>query len=295
MEAPPSRLAVYLRLGRISNLPTVWTNAWTGAILGGAAVDAALGVILALALSGFYLGGMFLNDAFDWRFDQQARPERPIPRGLISVAEVRGIGFALLALGLALLAAAGALAGGAMAAPLAAGAVLGALIVYYNWRHKRDPLSPLVMALCRAMSYVAAAAAAGTALAAPVLWGAGALTAWVIGLTYVAKQENLREVRNLWPLAFLAGPLLYGAIAAPGDPSVVVAGAFLLAWAVYAISFLVRSEGRDIPRAVVSLIAGISLVDALILLVAGAPAGWIIGCLLAFALTLALQRFVPGT
>jgi 4-hydroxybenzoate polyprenyltransferase len=295
MEAPPSRLAIYLRLGRISNLPTVWTNAWTGAILGGAAVDAALGLVLAVALSAFYVGGMFLNDAFDWRFDQQVRPERPIPRGLISVAEVYAVGLGLLAVGLALLAAASALADGAMAAALAAGAVLAALIVYYNWRHKGDPFSPLVMALCRAMSYVAAAAAGGTALAAQVLWGACALTAWVIGLSYVAKQENLREVRNLWPLAFLAGPLLYGVSAAPGGPYVLSAGAFILAWAVYAVSYLVRGEGRDIPRAVVSLIAGISLVDALILLVAGAPAGWAIGCVLAFALTLALQRFVPGT
>ena len=34
---------------------------------------------------------------------------------------------------------------------------LSAAIVLYNWRHKENPLGPLVMGLCRVLVYVAAA------------------------------------------------------------------------------------------------------------------------------------------
>ena len=55
-----------------------------------------------------------------------------------------------------------------------------------------------------------------------------------------------------------------------------------------------RPGHRDIRRAVVSLIAGISLLDALLIAGAGDPAraGWAV---LGFVLTLVFQRWVPGT
>jgi len=68
----------------------------------------------------------------------------------------------------------------------------------------------------------------------------------------------------------------------------------LAAWILYALRLLHRRAKGDVPRAVVSLIAGISLLDALIL--AGASA-WQLGvtAVIAFGLTLALQRVVAGT
>ena len=54
-----------LRLGRVSNLPTVWTNVMAGMALGGAALRPSVVVPLALAVSLFYVAGMWLNDAFD--------------------------------------------------------------------------------------------------------------------------------------------------------------------------------------------------------------------------------------
>jgi 4-hydroxybenzoate polyprenyltransferase len=66
-----------------------------------------------------------------------------------------------------------------------------------------------------------------------------------------------------------------------------------LAWVVYAVSWLVRFGRRDIRRAVVSLIAGISLLDALLMASIGAGAAvWGVG---GFGLTLLLQRYVRGT
>ena len=77
-------LGVALRLGRVSNLPTVWTNTLAGIVLTGMAVNDARTVPILLAMSLFYVGGMYLNDAFDAEIDAEERAERPIPSGQIS-------------------------------------------------------------------------------------------------------------------------------------------------------------------------------------------------------------------
>jgi len=95
--------SVAMRLGRVSNLPTVWTNVCAGVVLSGAAVTAQLTLLLIVSLSLFYVGGMFLNDAFDQRFDRREQPYRPIPAGEVTTAMVFACGFGLLALGLVIL------------------------------------------------------------------------------------------------------------------------------------------------------------------------------------------------
>ena len=98
------RWSVALTLGRVSNLPTVWTNALAGVVLaGGAAGDARVPWIL-LAMSLFYVAGMYLNDAFDREFDARQRPERPIPSGEVAARTVFTAGFGMLTAGVALLA-----------------------------------------------------------------------------------------------------------------------------------------------------------------------------------------------
>src|SRR6478736_6052578 len=76
-----------LVLGRVSNLPTVWSNCLAGWLLGGAETPAVLPRLL-IGASLLYVAGMFLNDAFDIEFDRQFRPERPIPSGAISTRAV---------------------------------------------------------------------------------------------------------------------------------------------------------------------------------------------------------------
>ena len=105
------KLATALRLGRISNLPTTWTNVAAGLALSGGALAAtsgngsftviSVGVALCVIVSCMYVGGMFLNDAFDREYDARERPERPIPSGEVSASTVFTVGFALLALGVA--------------------------------------------------------------------------------------------------------------------------------------------------------------------------------------------------
>ena len=281
------RLGTALRLGRVSNLPTVWTNTLAGAVLAGAAGFGAQFALLAVAFTLFYTGGMFLNDAFDAAIDARERPERPIPSGAVTRGAVFGWGFGQMAAGVALLAVIGV-------APALAGLSLAAAITYYDWNHKTNPLSPVVMGLCRVFIYLGAGLAYTLALPDALWIGAALLLCYLIGLTYVAKQENLERVENLWPLVFLAAPVAYGAWVSMAQPA---AGLFWLAftgWMLVALWFLRRRRKGDIPRAVVSLIAGISLLDALLIAGAGSP-GLALVALAGFGVTLFFQRYIAGT
>ncbi len=276
-----------LKLGRVSNLPTVWTNTLAGIVLAGGAVADRRAVAAAVALSLFYIGGMYLNDAFDAEIDAIERPERPIPSGRVRRATVFGLGLAMLAAGVLVLVWVGI-------APALAGLALAGAIVAYDRFHKSNPISPVIMGLCRVLVYVTAGLCFAATLPAPLVIGAVLLLCYLIGLTYIAKQENLGRVQNLWPLVFLAAPVAYGAGLAVDSG---VAALFWIAftgWMALALWFVKRRGPGDIPRAVVGLIAGISLLDAVLIAGAGQPALALLA-VAGFALTVALQRYVPGT
>ncbi|TWB34574.1 UbiA family prenyltransferase [Nitrospirillum pindoramense] len=284
-----------LILGRVSNLPTVLSNALAGIILSGGApeigpADAAR-ALLALVL--FYIGGMYLNDAMDVEIDARERPGRPIPKGDASRAAVFTAGFALLGLGLALAAAAGPRAG------VAAGALVGAILLY-DWIHKRTAAAPLVMGLCRLLCYGTAAAMAGGRLDAPGLWiGGTGLFCLVVGLTYAARQEAYDRLGAAWPLAVLAMPLIIAIGAAlTGQGAVPLALALSLALGLACAAGLRRFFRRapgDVPRAVALLIAAIALYDAALIAAAGGDVAVVAVAVLCFPLTLILQRVIPGT
>jgi hypothetical protein len=284
------RLPVALRLGRVSNQPTVWTNVVAGAVLaGGGSVVAIVGLIAGMA--AMYTAGMFLNDAFDANFDRLHRPERPIPSGEATLTAVLAWGFASLALGLTLVVMAAMPAGSGMAA-FSSGVALAAVIVFYDAWHKENTFGPLLMGICRMLAYVTAALAVAGSLNAAVVGAAVVALCYLIGLTYVAKQETLGRVRNLWPLGFLAVPFVYESLGALRDTATGIAFVALLGWVLYALSFL-REGKRAIGTAVGYLIAGICLLDALFV-AERAPALAVLA-VGAFVLTLCLHRVVPGT
>lgn len=292
------KLATAFKLGRVSNLPTVWTNTLAGAVLAGAAqFDLKLAVML-VAFTLFYVGGMFLNDAYDADVDAQERSERPIPSGEVSRADVFQLGFMQLGIGIALLFGVGFgwafQPGGTLYWPGIGGIALAAAIIAYNKDHKNNPLSPFVMGLCRVLVYVSAALCIIPALNFPVVIAALLVLCYLIGLTYVAKQENLGKVENMWPLLFLGVPVLYGFANAFESAGNFLFWLIFTAWVVFALRYLVRRQPGDVPRAVVSLIAGISLFDAMLIAQAGFTSLALIA-VAAFALTLVLQAFVSGT
>jgi 4-hydroxybenzoate polyprenyltransferase len=229
-------LRTALRLGRVSNLPTVWTNVLAGVALNGGDPTALLTLPVALAASLFYVAGMFLNDAFDHRWDAQHRPERPIPAGETSADEVFAIGFGLMGAALMLLAI-------GPGHPVRAGLVLAICIVIYDASHKTNPMAPVVMGLCRVSVYLIGALAVSARVSAGVYVGALVLLAYLVALTALARQETRR----------------------PG-----------------------------VAALVGTLIAGICLVDAVMLLVTGHLAAAVLAAA-GFPLTRRLQRRVPGT
>lgn len=286
------RWRVYLRLGRVSNLPTVWTNVLAGAALAGVVPELGTTLLLGLAVSLFYIGGMFLNDAFDREIDAREQPERPIPAGEIGAREVFLFGFGMLGSGWLLVGAAAAGAEGSLSALWAAAALAGAIVLYNTW-HKGNPLGPVLMGACRALVYVTAALTVSRGLSSPVIAGALVLLSYLVGLTYVAKQESLGRVRNLWPLAFLAAPLVYAMPAAGGELAAAALFGGLLIWILLSLALL-RHPTPDVPGAVIRLIAGIALVDALLIARSGSPeVAWLAA--LGLPLTLLLQRYVRGT
>ena len=121
-------LQTFLKLGRVSNLPTVWTNAIAGAVLAGVTPLTEI-LVVGLALTLFYVGGMWLNDAFDAEIDARERANRPIPMGQVKVSTVFAVGYAMLAAAVALSFVMGVTAG-------MVGIALAGAVVLYDWLHK---------------------------------------------------------------------------------------------------------------------------------------------------------------
>jgi hypothetical protein len=287
------RWGIALQLGRVSNLPTAWSNGLAGAALaGGSVLQPAMALVL-VAISMAYIGGMYLNDAFDRHIDAMERPGRPIPSNRISANAVFGIGFALLLASIGATALAAMLAGtDATSSVLSAVALAGVILLYDIW-HKGNPASPVLMGACRSLAYVTAALALSGATPPAVLAAAAVTFSYLIGLTYLAKQETLGHVQNLWPLVCLAAPIPY--VLAFGGGGLALLLLVALGCCVCFALFLVRRRRPgDVPRAVVCLIAGIALLDALFLAVAGhlPEAGAAVLC---FGATLLLQRWISGT
>jgi UbiA prenyltransferase family len=284
---PAAPLGTLLRLGRVSNLPTVWTNVIAATALAGGDPLSPRAALVLLAMTIFYVGGMYLNDAFDREIDARERPTRPIPAGVIAASTVFAIGFGLLGGGLALMALCGAPA-------LITGLVICGAIVFYDMHHKGNPLSPVLMSLCRLLVYIGAAAATVGSVPAAVWIGGIALAAHVVGLTYAAKQESLNRIERLWPLAILALPLIVALATMTGQPWTVPFWLALAAVDWLAVERLRRRARPDaVPSAVAMMIAAICLVDAMLVAAVSLPAALVCAC--GYGATRLAQRVVPGT
>lgn len=108
--------------------------------------DSAPVLWLILSTMGLYAGGVVLNDVFDSGIDAVERPERPIPSGLILVAEASAFGATLLVLGVLCAFLVSGLSGAlALATALAA-------VIYDKWSKHHSFLGPLNMGTCRGLN-----------------------------------------------------------------------------------------------------------------------------------------------
>jgi hypothetical protein len=280
----PSTAGAWLQLARISNTPTVVSNTVAGAVLASAAAEASTVAVVAAAMALFYTAGMILNDVLDYEVDRVQRPERPLPSGVVSRRAAVTAVAALFAVGEALLLLEGW-------EPALAGLGLVALIVLYDAWHKGNALSPVLMGGCRALVYVVAALAVTASVALEVWTAAAVLLIYIVGLTQVAKAEG-GSLLAAWPLAAVLAAIGYWVGWVDSVWMVLLLVAFA-AW-VWRALWLVRGP-RRIGQGVVSLIAGVSLFDALAVASAGGGIAPVAVCLAAFLLTIALQTKIAGT
>ena len=273
-------------LGRVSHLPTVWSNCLAGWWLGGGGHAAKLPFLFAGATL-LYLGGVFLNDAFDVEFDRQRRKERPLPSGAISPAAVWCWGMTWLVLGALCLMGTGTRTG-------TLGLFLLAVILVYDAIHKPITLSPVLLGLCRLLVYLLAASTGVEGLTGWAIWCGLALAVYVTGLDFLARQEHIRAPLQYWPLLLLAAPILLAVIMnGKGfrEPALLLS-AVLALWIIRSLRPTLWTADRRIGRTISHLVAGIVLVD--LLAVADAPRQFSLGLLLLFGLTLLLQRLAPA-
>jgi len=286
-SSPGSYLRALLILGRTSNLPTVWSNCLVGWFLAGQS-DLLHLVMLLAGASFLYLGGMYLNDAFDAAFDRQYRPERPIPAGVISVEAVWQWGFSWLGLGLLCLS--------LISLPTALIAVaLAGTILLYDAVHKIFFLSPIIMAACRALLILAAASAADPGLNGLTIWTALVLAAYVVGLSFLARRESAPGPLQYWPVIFLLTPIVLAFIINRGP--YFARGLFfsllLVAWVAYCLIYTYWTPRPNVGHSVSGLLAGIILVD--LLAVAGGPLALGLPLAALFLAAPALHRVIPAT
>ena len=269
-----------LELCRISNLPTVWTNVIAAWVVAGGREWRVELLWLLIGASLVYSAGMILNDTCDAAWDREKRPERPIPSGRIGLGTAWTIGIGGLVGGYLIMVRAGG-------ANLVVTGLLLAAILIYDAYHKPWPGSVFIMGACRALVYASVALAAessfppshsrlpGTRLDVAILAGV-ILGIYVVALTRIARAEGsgtMTKGRRISLTGILMVPAFWGLIGVSASTcsgtiwkfvlSVLTLAAFLL-WTILALRQMSKG-GRAIGEAVGLLLAGIPLVDALMI------------------------------
>jgi len=184
----PARSAAraWFDLARAGNFPSVWSNVLAALVLSSAAGytwPAAVPWLLAtLAATFAYAGGTTLNDVADLAFDRRHRPERALPSGIVSRTTAALVGACQLAAGFAIFVF-------ALGASAAWAGALVAVIVGYDWLHKRWAGSVLLMAGCRAFLGLTVASLPGHGFTPALLTWVSLLSAYIVTVTLLARAE----------------------------------------------------------------------------------------------------------
>lgn len=302
------KLHALLSTARVANIPSVVSNVWVGIALGTLqSGDAAIpwqaaGCLLPAGVC-LYIAGNFLNDWMDREWDATNRPERALPRGLFPQRLYSALAGALGLLGVVLSGWVNLRSG------MVAGGIVLWIVIYTVW-HKRTTWAVIPMGLCRALLPVMGFVAFHRYV--DQVWPlAAGLFCYIMGLSLSARYESMAEPPQR--VAVMARGLLLATalFLAWGNRELflypihsVPAALPYLAWT----SVCLRFRRKPVPLLVASLLAGIPLVDWMVLLplalslVTYSGGGWtsllVVSVLippLAFISGLLLQRLAPAT
>lgn len=282
-------------VARPAALATVWSNCLAGWWLGGAGRLGQL-PFLFLGATLLYFGAVFLNDAFDAEFDHDAAPSRPVPSGALSQQSCWRSGVALLVGGTLLLLGCGFSSG-------ALGLALVLMIVVFNAIHRLTRVGPVLHGISRCLLYMLGASMADHGVTGWSIWCGLAAGLYVTGVDYFSESRLPGKIR-LWPLYLLGAPVGLGLIMDVGryrETGLLLSGVLVL-WSLRCLRQTFWSPEPDLRSSVNGLVAGIVFMDWL----ATCPANFAgygnqaaqqisIAFLALFALTLALQKWLPQT
>lgn len=303
-SSPPTQtslLMAWLELARLSNAPTVASNALVGAAIAtvwsthhGSIAQPQPWEILTLVISmvAMYAAGMMLNDWFDLDIDRRERPSRALPSGRIAPSSALNAAIALMGGGVIL-----ACLVQSTALPWVL--LLAAAIISYDMLHARAWIGVPLMALCRALAIAVPALALTPSDAAPwklLLWFAPPLALYVALVSIIARREVGSGGSQRWMGALLLLPALapLGALTSGLLPPLTegrilglgFVGGALVSWIIRAQLFAtplpptwvqlllpgrLKPGGVRIPRAIMAWIGAIALVDAMSLILLGEP------------------------
>ncbi len=278
-------------------MPTVFGNVLVGVALAGADVVWWRVALAFVSVALLYYGGMALNDVVDAPIDARQRSKRPIPSGRISRRTAAFVACFCLVWGLVVAAAMGFGAG-------VVGLALVGCIVGYDVLHKRHAWAVVLMGACRGLVYPLAAAIAGGELAWGMAWVGGAVLAYTVGLTVIARSEHLEgrgrpgsASRATWEMAAWGLPLVpvVGVLGVPIENKGlgVIGLVVLIGWGVWAAMLVNRVRPRT-KQAVMAWLAGFCLIDAFYLGLMD-RGGLMVFALVLFGVTVVGHRVVKGT
>jgi len=314
------QFGAWFALLRLSNLPTVLSNVWTGLALGYfvLAVDGAsptvsgpeaIGSILSsagwgvlTAASLFYAAGMVLNDIADHKVDQHERADRPLVAGRVNLNAARTITLLLFAAGILLASIYGQ-------NTFTIALLLVGSIAAYNLIHKYTGVAVVFMGACRALLYPLGVAGflAGADWPDPQMlttWRVAWIWMVVVGVymalvTWIARGEHGTGPgwRRWLSLPLIIVPLAGMPRASAVQPFsllwVFITAMALVGWLGWCAFHVTRPE-PDTPGTIQRWLAGLCLIDAYFLALIGlAPLALVpLGL---FVLTRLLQRYIIGT
>lgn len=301
-----------LTLGRVSNLPTVWSNCLAAWVVNRYASRTDLLDLqgkegdllppwepmlwLMFGASLVYLAGCTLNDAFDQEFDKRHNPQRPIPSGATSARTVWLIGFVELGLGIFILLQ-------LCQVDWVWLLLLALVILLYDAIHKKWKGSVWLMGSCRFFLWLTAASAANPQIATLTFSWAGIVALYVVGISLFARGEATGETTSkVFPIPLLFGPFVFAVyllLAANQSPvpaatlacmfGALVSGRLVL----FGFRNVKSGESGGIGKGVSLLLAGIAAGDAAAAGLLFPTMGW--ACLACVPIALLLQKRFAAT
>ena len=295
-------LIAWARLLRVANVPTAWTNVLVAFLFAhGSWSPTSELLLLLLASSCLFCGGMVLNDVFDCQVDAVERPSRPIPSGLVSLSSARSVAIGLLFLGVVFATAAGALAyldstteSSVGSSPIIRSLICSLALVLSIWLYdgplKKTWLAPLAMGSCRFFNILLGASTVGNGISESSFGFPSIVVAWaaavgllIAGVTLLAKgeaNENMQSQPGLKVRLGIAAMLVVGGLAGIASLSWLFSNlnvqprmvkwfpvfVALISWRIVRNVFTSFSSPspRSIKRGVISVLQSLIILDAVV-------------------------------